>query len=75
LRCERGVTQIQFLNGTTGIGGGVIQNNPFENNPSWSVVGVGDFNHDGMSDLVYYDSSTNVYELQTLNGVVAASNH
>jgi len=68
-----GVTQIQFLNGTTGIGGGVIQNSPLENNPSWSVIGVGDFNHDGMSDLVYYNSSTNVYELQTLNGIVATS--
>ena len=68
-----GVTQIQFLNGITGIGGGVIQNSPLENNPSWSVVGVGDFNHDGIDDLVYYNSGTNVYELQTLNGIVATS--
>lgn len=68
-----GVTQIQFLNSTTGIGGGVIQNSPLENDPSWSVVGVGDFNHDGMSDLVYYNSSTGVYDLQTLNGIVATS--
>jgi len=68
-----GVTQIQFLNGITGIGGGVIQNSPLENNPSWSVVGVGDFNHDGVDDLVYYNSGTNAYELQTLNGIVATS--
>jgi hypothetical protein len=68
-----GVMQIQFLNGITGIGGGVIQNSPLENNPSWSVVGVGDFNHDGIDDLVYYNSGTNVYELQSLNGIVATS--
>jgi len=63
-----GVTQIQLLNGNTNIGGGVIANSPFENNPSWTIVGVGDFNRDGKSDLVYYGASIGVTEIQFLNG-------
>ena len=66
-----GVTQIQFLNGTTGIGGGLIQNSSFENNPAWAVVGVGDFNGDGFTDLAYYDASTAQTAIQFLNGTTA----
>jgi hypothetical protein len=68
-----GVTELQFLNGTKNVGGGMIANSPFENNPSWTVAGVGDFNGDGMDDLLYYNASTGTYEIQLLNGVVAAS--
>jgi hypothetical protein len=69
-----GETEVQFLNGTTATGGGEITNSPFEFNPSWTVVGVGDFTDDGFDDdLVYYNASTGVYELQELNGTTATS--
>jgi len=66
-----GVTEIEFLNGTANAGGGVIANDPYEGNPDWTVVGVGDFNGNGMSDLVYYDAKTGMTELLFLSGNVA----
>ncbi len=68
-----GIAEIQLLKGTTGEGGGEIANSPFEGNPSWTVVGVGDFTDNGLDDLIYYDASTGEYELQLLNGNTATS--
>jgi hypothetical protein len=69
-----GETEVQFLKGTTAIGGGEITNPPFEFNPSWTVVGVGEFTDDGFDDdIVHYNASTGVYELQELNGTTATN--
>jgi uncharacterized membrane protein len=65
-RISDGLTELQFLNGTAAIGGGVIANNPFDN--TWDVVGAADFNGDGDSDLVYQHRSDNLVEIQFLNG-------
>jgi hypothetical protein len=62
-----GTVELQFLNGNTAIGGGAIVNNPF--GAGWNVVGVGDFNGDGKSDLVYQQQGTGIVEIQFLNGL------
>jgi hypothetical protein len=62
-----GLVEIMLLNGTTEAGGGVIANSPFSD-PSWQVVGVGDFNHDGKADLLYRNIATGTTEVQFLNG-------
>jgi FG-GAP-like repeat len=69
-RISDGLTELQFLNGTTAIGGGAIANNPFDN--TWNVVGAGDFNGDGTSDLVYQHRPDNLIEIQFLNGTTTA---
>ena len=61
-----GTVQIQLLNGTTGIGGGLITNNPFDNN--WQVITSGDFTGDGKADLAWQNKSSGIVELQFLNG-------
>ncbi len=65
-RASDGVSEIQFLNGTTSIGGGVINSPGF--NADWQIVGVGDFNGDGHSDLVFHRASDGLTEIQFLNG-------
>jgi hypothetical protein len=64
-----GLTEIQFLNGTTAIGGGTIANNPL--GPGWNVVGTGDFNGDGHTDLVWEHQGDHLVEIQFLNGTTA----
>jgi hypothetical protein len=44
------------LNGTTVIGGGSV-GNP---GPSWHVMGIGDYNNDGKSDILLQSSSGDV---------------
>ena len=61
--------EIQFLNGTTAIGGGTISNNAF--GADWKIVGSGDFNGDGKTDLVWQNQFTDVAEIQFLNGNTA----
>jgi subtilisin family serine protease len=63
-----GITQIEYLNGTSNVGGGYIANSPFEGNPGWTVVGVGDFTGNGKDDLVYYDAYSGLTEIEYLNG-------
>jgi peptidyl-Asp metalloendopeptidase len=65
-RASDGLAEVQFLNGTNGVGGGVLGNNPF--GPDWSVVAAGDFNGDGKSDLVWHRASDGLTEIQFLNG-------
>ncbi len=66
-RASDGLTEIQLLNGITPIGGGAIVNSPF--GADFKVVGVGDFNGDGTSDLVYQRASDGLVEVQFLNGI------
>lgn len=66
-----GVTELQFLDGTQAIGGGAIANGSFENNPAWTVIGGGDFNNDGHSDLAYYNAGTGQTAIELLNGTTA----
>jgi hypothetical protein len=61
-----GVTEIQLLSGTAGIGGGLIPNNPF--GPGWNIVGAGDFNGDGHADLLWQNQASSLLEIQLLNG-------
>jgi hypothetical protein len=65
-RSSDGLTEIQFLNGNNGVGGGAIANNPFDK--SFSIVGHGDFNGDGNADLVWRRPSDGLTEIQFLNG-------
>ena len=67
-RAGDGVTEVQFLAGTTSVGGGVIANNAFQS-PDWAVVAVGDFNNDGKADLVYHNTGLGLTEIQLLNGL------
>lgn len=68
-RTSDGLAEIQLLNGTTAIGGGVISNNPFDS--GWSIVATGDFNGDGDADLTWRRNSDGLVELQFLNGTSA----
>jgi uncharacterized protein DUF4214 len=65
-RASDGLVEIQFLNGNTAVGGGVIANNPFGS--TWQVVGAADYNADGRADLVYRRPSDGVTAIQLLNG-------
>jgi hypothetical protein len=68
-RTADGLVEMQFLNGTTAIGGGAIANSPF--GPEWSVVGAGDILGNGKTDLVYQRPSDGLVEIQYLNGTTA----
>ena len=63
------LVEIQLLNGTSSIGGGVISGSPFDAN--WRAAAVGDFNGDGMADIVYRRTSDGLTEIQFLNGTAA----
>ena len=45
------------MNGNTLIGGGTVSANP---GPSWTEVGAGDFNGDGLSDILLQNTSGQV---------------
>ena len=64
-----GLIEIQYLSGNTAVGGGIIENNPFD--ASWNVVGTGDFLGNGQADLVWQRASDGLVEIQYLNGNVA----
>jgi hypothetical protein len=42
------------MNGSTLIGGGVVSPNP---GSSWKAVGTGDFNGDGLSDILWQNAN------------------
>lgn len=65
-RASDGLSEVQFLNGTTSAGGGVISNSAFQST-DWQIVAVGDFNGDGKSDLIF--NGLGVYEIQFLDGI------
>lgn len=61
------IMEVQYLDGTRSIGGGLVTNNPFDG--SWSPVGFGDFRHLGhASDLVMEQPSSGIVEIMLLNG-------
>src|SRR5204863_164946 len=69
-RPSDGLTEIQFLNGTTAAGGGVIANNPFATD--FKLILTSDFNGDGKSDLLWRRPTDGLVEIQFLNGNAAA---
>jgi hypothetical protein len=64
-----GLTEIQFLNGINGAGGGAIANGAF--GPEWNIVGLGDFTGNGNLDLVYQRPSDGLVEIQLLDGTTS----
>ena len=56
------------MNGTTRVGGGSL-GNP---GPSWHVMGVGDYNNDGRSDILFQNSSGEV-DIWSVNGTTVLS--
>jgi WD40 repeat protein len=55
------------VNNTVITGGDYVHPNPF---PGWKVVGVGDFNGDGKSDLVFQNRTTNQVVIWFMDGPV-----
>ena len=53
------------MNGTNLIGGGPVSPNP---GPSWKAVGTGDFNGDGLSDILWQNTSTGQASIWEMNG-------
>jgi hypothetical protein len=54
------------MNGTNVIGGGLVGANP---GPSWKVVGTGDFNNAGHSDILWQNANGQaaIWELNGTN--------
>jgi hypothetical protein len=52
------------LNGASVIGGG----SPGSAASPWTIAGTGDFNADGMSDILWYNTSTGEAVIWLLNG-------
>jgi uncharacterized repeat protein (TIGR03803 family) len=57
-----GQASIWEMDGTTRTGGGAISPNP---GTSWRAVGTGDFNHDGLSDILWQnaDGQASIWEM------------
>ena len=55
---------LPILNGASVIGGG----SPGSAASPWTIVETGDFNHDGMSDILWSNTSTGQVVLWFLNG-------
>jgi hypothetical protein len=53
------------MNGNTQVGGGLVSVNP---GTTWQVVGTGDFNHDGYSDIVRQNTSTGQVNIWEMDG-------
>ena len=53
------------MNGNHVIGGGAVSPNP---GPSWSAVGAGDFNHDGLSDILFQNKRSGQVSIWEMNG-------
>src|SRR6185312_13264970 len=68
-RASDGLVEIQYLNGTTQLGGGGLSYNPF--GAGWSIVGIGDFLGNGRDDLVWQRASDGLTEFQFLDGTTS----
>ena len=53
------------MNGNTMIGGGPVRPNP---GPSWQAIGTGDFNDDGLSDILLQNTSSGQVSIWEMNG-------
>jgi hypothetical protein len=60
-----GQASIWDMNGNSLVGGGPVSPNP---GPSWTEVGTGDFNHDGLSDILWRNASTDQVSIWEMNG-------
>jgi uncharacterized repeat protein (TIGR03803 family) len=62
----KGQASIWDIDGITRIGGGAVSPNP---GPSWRAVGTGDFNHDGLSDILWQNTSTGQASIWEMDGI------
>ena len=62
---EYGQVSIWEMNGNTLIGGGAVSPNP---GPAWKAIGTGDFNGDGLSDILLQNTSTGQVSIWEMNG-------
>ena len=53
------------MNGTTQIGGGKVSPNP---GTAWKAIGTGDFNHDGLSDILFQNKNTGQVSVWEMDG-------
>ena len=60
-----GQASIWEMNGNSLIGGGAISANP---GPAWKAAGRGDFNKDGLSDILWQNSNTGQASIWEMNG-------
>ena len=60
-----GQASIWDMNGNTLIGGGPVSPNP---GPSWIEIGAGDFNDDGLSDILWQNASSGQASIWEMNG-------
>jgi hypothetical protein len=54
------------MNGTSVIGSAFAGNN---NDPTWNIVGTGDFNDDGKSDILLQNTNSGELEEWQMNGL------
>jgi len=57
-----------LMNGTQVIGGGDVDGVSPDISPGWGVVGIGDYNGDGKSDLLLWNGSTGGLVEWLMNG-------
>ena len=60
-----GQAAIWDLSGDTRTGGGPVGPNP---GPAWKAIGTGDFNHDGLSDILWWNTSTGQASIWEMDG-------
>ena len=60
-----GQASVWEMNATTLIGGGAVSPNP---GPSWRAVGTGDFNDDGLSDILFQNTSSGQVSIWEMSG-------
>ena len=60
-----GQASIWEMSGTNIVGGGPVSPNP---GPSWTEVGTGDFNDDGLSDILWQNTNTDQVSIWEMNG-------
>jgi hypothetical protein len=63
-----GLLYAWFMNGVTQSSGAYL--NPSAVDSSWVVVGMGDFNGDGKTDLLWWQQTTGILYVWYMNGVV-----
>jgi hypothetical protein len=69
-RNTSGSLALWTLNGSTITGSGFVTSGgaPVNPDPNWTVAGVGDFNGDGESDLIWRNTATNEVAAWLMNG-------